>query len=75
MWPSVTKVPKPADIPPCPHCGAARRFEFQVSATRKDHVEEVVTTDWNVVVFLSDDQLPCDFAVGGLVTKVWGTLL
>ncbi|KAF8071111.1 PDCD2 [Scenedesmus sp. PABB004] len=30
LWPSHECVPAPGDIPPCPHCGAARRFEFQV---------------------------------------------
>jgi hypothetical protein len=31
LWPSSSHVPTAADIPPCPHCGAQRRFEFQVS--------------------------------------------
>jgi hypothetical protein len=30
LWPSASHVPSAADIPPCPHCGAQRRFEFQV---------------------------------------------
>eukprot|EP00878_Enallax_costatus_P023023 GHUV01024470.1.p1 GENE.GHUV01024470.1~~GHUV01024470.1.p1 ORF type:complete len:305 (+),score=72.67 GHUV01024470.1:738-1652(+) len=31
LWPSHTHIPRPTGIPPCPHCGAARRCEFQVS--------------------------------------------
>eukprot|EP00873_Tetraselmis_striata_P006902 jgi/Tetstr1/427166/TSEL_017354.t1 len=30
LWPQAGKVPRPADIPPCPACGGPRRFEFQI---------------------------------------------
>ncbi len=30
LWPSCQHMPTPEDIPPCQHCGTARRFEFQV---------------------------------------------
>lgn len=30
LWPSCKHLPTPEDIPPCPHCGTPRRFEFQV---------------------------------------------
>lgn len=30
LWPSPHGVPKPEQIPPCPHCKQPRRFEFQV---------------------------------------------
>eukprot|EP00775_Hariotina_reticulata_P005221 gene5221-5458_t len=30
LWPSLSHTPSPADIPPCPHCGTDRVFEFQV---------------------------------------------
>lgn len=30
LWLSTQHVPSPGDVPPCPHCGAARAFEFQV---------------------------------------------
>ena len=30
LWPSRRRQPDPSDIPACPRCGAARRFEFQV---------------------------------------------
>ena len=32
LWPSVSDAPEHTDktVPPCPRCGAARRFEFQV---------------------------------------------
>ncbi len=30
LWPSCKHIPTPEDIPPCPHCGTPRRFEFQV---------------------------------------------
>eukprot|EP00879_Flechtneria_rotunda_P016650 GHRR01017423.1.p1 GENE.GHRR01017423.1~~GHRR01017423.1.p1 ORF type:complete len:117 (-),score=18.23 GHRR01017423.1:944-1294(-) len=31
LWPSHLHQPQPSDIPPCPHCGRHRQFEFQVS--------------------------------------------
>lgn len=31
LWPSASRLPAAGDIPLCPHCGAQRRFEFQVS--------------------------------------------
>ncbi|WIA11918.1 hypothetical protein OEZ85_012002 [Tetradesmus obliquus] len=30
LWPSASRLPAAGDIPLCPHCGAQRRFEFQV---------------------------------------------
>ena len=30
LWPSRECMPNAADVPPCPYCGAPRRFEFQV---------------------------------------------
>jgi len=35
LWPGVECVPRAADVPPCPLCGAPRRFEFQVRRARR----------------------------------------
>lgn len=41
LWPSVTHAPVADEktVPPCPRCGAARRFEFQVLPQIINHLE------------------------------------
>jgi len=33
LWPSVTHAPRTDNVPCCPRCGAARKFEFQILPT------------------------------------------
>jgi pre-rRNA-processing protein TSR4 len=30
LWPGLARRPGPDDVPACPNCGTARRFEFQI---------------------------------------------
>lgn len=36
---------RPTEIPPCPHCGSPRRFEFQLMPQLLDHLNRNVTVD------------------------------
>ena len=38
LWPSKRRQPDEEDIPPCPRCGARRRFEFQVMPQAIDYL-------------------------------------
>jgi pre-rRNA-processing protein TSR4 len=39
LWPIPRNIPSPADIPPCPCCGASRKFEFQVLPQMLNHLD------------------------------------
>uniref|UniRef100_A0A7S0RG65 Programmed cell death protein 2 C-terminal domain-containing protein n=1 Tax=Chlamydomonas leiostraca TaxID=1034604 RepID=A0A7S0RG65_9CHLO len=38
LWPSPSNLPSPNDIPACPRCGKARKFEFQVMPQLLNHL-------------------------------------
>lgn len=57
LWPSHINTPKPTDIPPCPHCGTARRFEFQVMpqllSLMELDTEDAHAPDWGTIAVYS----------------------
>ncbi|DBA70262.1 TPA: hypothetical protein ACH3X2_012163 [Trebouxia sp. C0005] len=57
LWPSCKHLPTPEDIPPCPHCGTPRRFEFQVLPQLLHHMdldaEDPEGPDWGCIAVYS----------------------
>lgn len=41
LWCSSNGVPEKIDVPPCPRCGRARKFEFQV-----------IFTEWGLLAYI-----------------------
>ncbi|GFR41992.1 hypothetical protein Agub_g2804 [Astrephomene gubernaculifera] len=55
LWPAPHARPQqPGDIPPCPHCGGPRRFEFQVLPQLLHYLrldeEDPASPDWSTLV-------------------------
>ncbi|KIZ05218.1 Programmed cell death protein 2 [Monoraphidium neglectum] len=65
LWPSRSRRPKAGDIPPCPHCGRARQFEFQVMPQLVSFLgeddEDPQAPDWGTIAVYT---CPASCAVG-----------
>lgn len=57
LWPSCKHIPAPGDIPPCEHCGAPRKFEFQVMPQLIVHLgvpaDDPSAPDWGTIAVYS----------------------
>eukprot|EP00879_Flechtneria_rotunda_P010047 GHRR01010505.1.p1 GENE.GHRR01010505.1~~GHRR01010505.1.p1 ORF type:complete len:358 (+),score=92.76 GHRR01010505.1:201-1274(+) len=57
LWPSHLHQPQPSDIPPCPHCGRHRQFEFQVMPQLLSFMEldteDPQAPDWGTIAVYS----------------------